>query len=1014
MNYTKQKCGFLCIIFLFFSLAYSLSGQVLVADINQQNGDSNPEHLGSNGTEVVFVAYGNEAPSIYKVNSESEDVELLLDLVTYGRGDFVYHAVLIDDFYYFTTFNFDESKGYFNQLNINTGEVQEIWIGNNTFGFGSSFGQFKKMQDQIFFLNRSGNNWELISFNLNTGESKIAAQFPDGLFIKEFVVAESFAYILTDQSDNIKVLWKYDINYEGADFVLTFSNNPSTSVYGFTSYKNKLLFMALSQDNVSELWISDGSTSGTMRYLDNNMETVNRISNIEIQGDNFYSVGSNDAFELELYKGNLITGEVEILMKDILLDYDFISHVIVADDLLYLYMRKDSAVELWRTDGTDGGSFFIEEVKPATVVDFDTSVKVFEFKVLGNEFYFVAYQENSGVELWKTDGTTLGTEIVKDIYPGINNSCVEDMHGAEGHLFFVAQNPEVGREVWRSDGTAVGTDYISDIFTFNGSSIPLRFSEINDKLIFSARINCIGRELFSSNGSSIGTSLLNDINTGVGSNEGFFSYEEFGELLYFKADEPDDRKAIWATDGTVAGTAKVVDLSEALGFDSRYELSNPKGLGDDLILEAFFAEVGQCVVKYNPSQKSTEIIKVTHPTFGVNSSDDRFYKISEDFLIFIGLDPDSKIELWRTDGTESGTYMIKDIRMINESNLNLHIGNLKIHNNELYFFADDGTRSLWKTDGTESGTIRITPPGTVVNGYALNDDQIYYHTNSGFGSRVFASDGILGNEVELIFPDNLQVNFIINMNIVNDHIIISAENFNFGFELWSYDLNAQNWEVIDIVEGEDGSGVKANTFVYDGFMYFNGEDLEHGEELWRTDGTAENTSLVMDIFDGVQSSRPSTFYLWNEFIYFSAIGEFERGTELFKYSPYDNDNDGYLIPEDLDDNDPLVNVADPNDPYEKVFACSDIIISTNDAAIEFQNFTIAPNPAHNMVNIFIENEEQYDLQIIDISGRILFKKTGIKNQFLYDVLELKTGMYFISIFNPKDRSFGTQKLIVQN
>ena len=63
-------------------------------------------------------------------------------------------------------------------------------------------------------------------------------------------------------------------------------------------------------------------------------------------------------------------------------------------------------------------------------------------------------------------------------------------------------------------------------------------------------------------------------------------------------------------------------------------------------------------------------------------------------------------ELWRTDGTENGTYMVKDIYYGNSDSDPEY---LTVIGNTLYFAADDGNIEgrLWKSDGTENGTHAV-------------------------------------------------------------------------------------------------------------------------------------------------------------------------------------------------------------------------------------------------------------------------------------------------------------------
>lgn len=67
----------------------------------------------------------------------------------------------------------------------------------------------------------------------------------------------------------------------------------------------------------------------------------------------------------------------------------------------------------------------------------------------GNHVYFVAESRGRGRELWRTDGTARGTELVADLVPGVRSSLPEKLHAAGSELYFSAWTPERGREAWR-------------------------------------------------------------------------------------------------------------------------------------------------------------------------------------------------------------------------------------------------------------------------------------------------------------------------------------------------------------------------------------------------------------------------------------------------------------------------------------------------------------------------------------------------------------------------------------
>ena len=87
--------------------------------------------------------------------------------------------------------------------------------------------------------------------------------------------------------------------------------------------------------------------------------------------------------------------------------------------------------------------------------------------------------------------------LVKDINPGEPNSTPGLFAHVNDQLFFIANNGTNGIELWKTDGTPGGFEMIEDIKPGYVGSIPEELVILNNQLFFTATDNIAGNELSS-------------------------------------------------------------------------------------------------------------------------------------------------------------------------------------------------------------------------------------------------------------------------------------------------------------------------------------------------------------------------------------------------------------------------------------------------------------------------------------------------------------------------------------
>ena len=219
-------------------------------------------------------------------------------------------------------------------------------------------------------------------------------------------------------------------------------------------------------------------------------------------------------------------------------------------------------------------------------------------------------------------------------------------------------------------------------------------------------------------------------------------------------------------------------------------------------------------------------------------------------LFMAANDGTNGFELWKSDGTASGTMMVKDINTGSDDGINSFTGpQMTAVGNTLYFEADDGTNGyeLWKSDGTASGTVMVKD------------------INNGSGGS---------------YPSSLTA--------IGTTLYFSADDGTNGGELWKSDGTANGTMMVkDINIGSDPSICQFFTAVGN-TLYFQADDGYNGVELWKSDGTASGTVLDKDIRYGSGSSNPNDFAFIGNTLYFTADDGY-TGIELYSNTGLDTE-----------------------------------------------------------------------------------------------------------------------------
>ena len=713
----------------------------------------------------------------------------------------------------------------------------------------------------------------------------------------QIVVAGDLVFFLAEDNSPGRDLWRSDGTEEGTLRIVDTGDEIPTPSIRICAVGDRIFFGLR-----EALWITDGMSGGAPSLL--GTFTYNPIHMVAV-GNRLFFMATKEEYGEELWVSDGTIQGTHVV-SDIVEGPESSSPIwLTASEDFVIFVAYNSVENgrwhLYGSDGTDSGTSMLVENTTGRIVGQITggaplgsdlffvmesalwktdgtidgtlqlnieaeSASSNRMTVLGETLFFVGDDGVNGSELWKTDGTEAGTVMVRDINPD-GNSNPKDFADYSSKLYFTAGGADTNTGLWKSDGTEEGTVFVADV-----RSTPM--VGISNGVLLRVYEEKLGSELWRSDGTSAGTAIVKDINQVPFGSEPLGIVAN-GSSFYFSADDGIHSQELWKSDGTEEGTVLVKDFNpgELPGV-----MGNPGQmamLGDTLFLAAAGDRRGMELWKSDGTEAGTVLVKDVCPDNFCSSRPD-LLTVVQSYLYFLAKDEHHDTSLWRSDGTESGTIMI----VSPGHNLNgepWRVNEYTGFGSELLMSARgaDGVE-LWKTDGTIERTIQVKdihpgPDSSEPKELTVVGSTLFFTARDGLGGPLWKSDGTGEGTVKVDYPGIARLE---GLAAVEDRLFfVSGDN-----ELW-------------VSDGTDAGTVMLMRFeisppqeltALGSSVVFVGYHEESHSELWISDGTEAGTVQIADIARNTPPfSKPENLTSMGDYVYFT-IDDRVFGNELWR------------------------------------------------------------------------------------------------------------------------------------
>jgi len=492
-------------------------------------------------------------------------------------------------------------------------------------------------------------------------------------------------------------------------------------------------------------------------------------------------------------------------------------------------------------------------------INFGSGSSPYNLTKLNDLIVFAASRNaNEGLEPWVYNSTIQRSTLLKDIFVGQNSGIPANSKFVKinNKIYFLAQQNYSGYQIWETDGTPYGTIKKQDI---NSNYSIEEFVAVGNKIFYYQN-----KELWVFDTVANNLSLLKTFEY----TSGTMKLEVFNNQLFLAANDGISGKEIWKSDGTVAGTTLLKDIATGNGnsISNDFKILT---LNNGKFYFIANTATGYQLYESNGTTSGTVSLMPVQSIGELNGAS------AGNYFVFVGFDSaNGGMEPWISDGTVSGTKLLKDILPGNSSSMAINNSKFFKVNNKIYFDSSyNGINQLygnyvWETDGTSTGTVLFnTPTNNVLYGVS-SDAQHLILTKPNEWNRFWVTNGNSAQMFEMTALGMTASNGVLDFN---SKLYLAGTSAKHGMELYSLNPLTQETTLVSDISKFESSAPHSYNVLNDNLIFI-AADREFNNQIYKRDKFTQQISRLTNFTSGTSSvgmftNFNDTFFKVGNFFY---------------------------------------------------------------------------------------------------------------------------------------------------